>query len=133
MSSPFPRTVVYWLGKGVSKFGCSFILSPSSQRSAQPKRQPSPSLWRPESWQQVRSKHGTKVAPFPSFLSLLGIRTPRAHIPPGSVPSLLSSPSGMTRVSLPPPADLCPSFTPSPGMGSSAWWELHPHLPLCLL
>lgn len=44
VSSPFPRTAVYWLGKGVSEFGCSFILSPSSQRSAQPERQPRPSL-----------------------------------------------------------------------------------------
>ena len=42
VSSPFPWTVVYWLGKGVSKSGCGFILSPSSQRSAQPKRTAQP-------------------------------------------------------------------------------------------
>lgn len=79
------------------------------------------SLWQPASWQQMRSKHWTKVgSPF-SFLP----------IPFGAKFSLPFPPPWWNRTSLLPPSSLS-LLQPWPQSLATSW-ELHIHLPVSLI
>ena len=119
MSLPFPRTAVYWLGKGVSE-SLVVVYFPAPREVLSPENDQL-SLWQPASWQQMRSKHWTKVgSPF-SF----------PPIPFGAKFSLPFPPPWRNRTSLLPPSSLS-LLQPWPQSLATAW-ELHIHLPVSLI